>query len=413
MIILIPAFEPDAALPDLVRDLFAADPRLVVLVVDDGSGPRFAAVFETARRSGATVIGYPHNRGKGQALKTGFGYAERHHPGEAVVCADSDGQHAVPDILRVAARVLGISGVVGGSSGSGGPGGCGACGGGGDPQDECRDDRHASGPAMVLGERTFDGEVPVRSRLGNALTRTLFRYSAGVRLHDTQTGLRGYPAALLPWLRSVRGDRYEYELNLLLHAGQAGYRIDSVEISTIYLAGNSSSHFRPLVDSARIYAPLLRFSLSSLAAFGIDLAAFVVLGFLTESLLLTVVGARLISSFINFLSNRSLVFPDGRHRPLLPAASRYFGLVVALLAANYAAILVLTVAGMPDVPAKVLTEILLFAVSFTAQQRFLSGRGKGHPGTAHMRGSGPAQPRHRLRVDRRERTTAHLLENTP
>lgn len=350
MIILIPAYQPDAALPRLVANLLSVDPRLVVLVVDDGSGTGFTAVFDDARRVGATVIGYPANRGKGQALKTGFGYVQRHHPGEGVVCADSDGQHSVPDILRVAARL--------------------------------REEGHcprSAGSTMVLGERRFDGDVPVRSRLGNALTRTLFRRAAGVRLHDTQTGLRGYPAAMLPWLQSVRGNRYEYELNLLLQAGRAGHRIDSVPISTIYLTGNSSSHFRPLVDSARIYGPLLRFSLSSLAAFGIDLAAFVVLGLLTDSLLVAVVGARLVSSSINFLMNRSLVFAGGRRRPLSAAALRYFTLVVALLAANYASIFLLTDLGLPEIAAKVTTEAMLFVVSFTIQKRFLSSRGDAVP----------------------------------
>jgi putative flippase GtrA len=350
MIILIPAYHPDATLPQLVGDLLAADSRLTVLVVDDGSGPRFAPVFDDARRAGATVIGYPSNRGKGQALKTGFGYVERHHSGEGVVCADADGQHTALDILRIAARVH----EVGGTSHS----------------------TSSTASTMVLGERAFDGNVPVRSRLGNVLARTLFRHAAGVRLHDTQTGLRGYPAAVLPWLQSVRGDRYEYELNLLLQAGPAGHRIDTIGISTIYTAGNRSSHFRPLIDSARIYAPLLRFSLSSLAAFGIDLAAFVVLGLLMDSLLMAVIGARVISSSINFLANRRLVFADGRHRPLPAAALRYFTLVLALLAANYAGIFLLTDAGVLEVVAKVLTEVLLFLVSFTVQRRFLSSKEK-------------------------------------
>lgn len=346
MIILIPAYQPDGALPRLVTDLLSADQRLVVLVVDDGSGPAFASVFDDARHAGATVIGYPRNRGKGQALKTGFGYAQRHHPGKSVVCADSDGQHAVPDILHVAARVR-----------------------------DAKSTSHSTSPiasTMVLGERAFEGDVPVRSRFGNALTRTLFRLAAGVRLHDTQTGLRGYPAAMLPWLCSVRGDRYEYELNLLLQAGQPGYQIDSITISTIYRTGNSSSHFRPLLDSARIYAPLLKFSLSSLTAFGIDLAAFVVLGLLTDSLLVAVIGARVLSSSVNFLTNRRLVFAEGRHRPLSAAALRYFTLVLALLAANYAGIFLLADLGVPEVAAKILTEVLLFVASFTVQRRFLS-----------------------------------------
>lgn len=379
VIILVPAYEPDGKLPHLVDELLSADPRLLVLVIDDGSGPGFSPVFDDARRAGATVIGYPSNRGKGQALKTGFGYIERHYPSHGVVCADSDGQHAVPDILRVAARVQ--------TAAAGEPG---------------------TGSTMVLGERTFDGQVPVRSRLGNAVTRALFRCVAGVDLHDTQTGLRGYPASMLRWLRSVRGDRYEYELNLLLRARQAGHLIDSVGISTIYLTGNSSSHFRPVRDSVRIYAPLLKFSMSSLAAFGIDLTAFVVLGLFTGSLLVSVVGARIISASVNFLANRHLVFAEGRTRPLSMAALRYITLAVALLLANVASVFLLSDLGMPQVMAKILTEVLLFGVSFTVQRRFLSGTRS----AVLIPGWGAAQRRHRGRHEH-GRTSTDILENTP
>ena len=108
---------------------------------------------------------------------------------------------------------------------------------------------------MVLGTRNFTADVPARSRFGNAATRLLFTLATGERLSDTQTGLCGYPAAMIPWLRSVRGERYEYELNLLLEAKQAGYFIHTVDIAMVYLDHNSGSHFRPLADSARICSP--------------------------------------------------------------------------------------------------------------------------------------------------------------
>ena len=99
MIVLIPAYEPDHRLVGLVDELHDAGQRVVV--VDDGSGPAYAAVFEAVRRRGGTVLTHPVNRGKGAALKTGFQYAG----GDDVVCADADGQHRVEDILRVAAQV--------------------------------------------------------------------------------------------------------------------------------------------------------------------------------------------------------------------------------------------------------------------------------------------------------------------
>ena len=230
MIVLVPAYEPDERLVDLVRDLLAADPALHVLVVDDGSGPAFGAVFGAAADLGAVVVRHAVNRGKGRALKTGFHHAAAIWPGEDVVCADSDGQHAP------AARARG-----------GRPGG-----------------RVAT--AMVLGSRRFTGPVPSRSKLGNGLTRRLFFLTTGIDLTDTQTGLRAYPAEMLGWLCEVEGERFEYELELLLRARDAGHAIVEVPISTIYLDDNASSHFRPVRDSARVYAPLLRFAASSALA---------------------------------------------------------------------------------------------------------------------------------------------------
>lgn len=172
-------------------------------------------------------------------------------------------------------------------------------------------------------------------------------------------------------MRSVPGDRFEYELSLLLRARGAGYGIDEVEIATIYLEENASSHFRPVADSVRIYAPLLKFSLSSLGAFALDTVALLLLHSLTGSLLVSVVGARAVSSGANFLANRRLVFdPDHRTR-LGTAAVHYWALVLVLLAANASMLWALTQAGTGLLAAKVLTEAVLFVVSFQVQRRFV------------------------------------------
>lgn len=337
MIILIPAYEPDHQLPALIRAIRDAEPAVAVVVVDDGSGPAYKDVFDGVRNLGCHVIGYTRNRGKGFALKTGFGFIADHLAGQDVVCADSDGQHTIVDILRVAAAVASAGG----------------------------------SPAMVLGTRNFTGNVPARSKFGNAATRLLFRLATGERITDTQTGLRGYPAAMLPWLRSVRGERYEYELNLLLEAKQAGCAIRTVDIATVYLDHNSGSHFRPVADSVRIYAPLLKFLASSFSAFLVDTVVFLLLTLVTDSLLVAVLGARAVSSAVNFLVNRRLVFNHGRDRPVSAAGLRYFSLVAVLLAANYGLLSVLGALSVAALPAKVLTEIVLLTVSYAMQQRYL------------------------------------------
>jgi putative flippase GtrA len=263
-----------------------------------------------------------------------------------VVCADSDGQHTIVDILRVAAAVR-------------------------------SDPAQPGSPVMVLGTRSFTGNVPARSRLGSNATRLLFTLATGERISDTQTGLRGYPASMLPWLRAVHGERYEYELNLLLEARQAGYAIEGVDIATVYLDHNSGSHFRPLADSARIYAPLIKFLASSFTAFLVDTVMFLILNAATDSLVLAVVGARAVSSAVNFAVNRRLVFRHGREKPAAQTGVGYFSLVLVLLAANFGLIAAFEAVSLSPLAAKILAEIALLAVSYVVQQRFLFAKSAG------------------------------------
>ncbi|MDR6639135.1 bifunctional glycosyltransferase family 2/GtrA family protein [Paenarthrobacter nitroguajacolicus] len=366
MIILIPAYEPDHQLTSLVRSLREADPWLTIVVVDDGSGPDYKETFDDAARLGCHVLSYAVNGGKGHALKSGFAFIAERFPGHDVVCADSDGQHGVADILAVADRVRRVT------------------------------------ASMVLGCRNFTGDVPARSKFGNTVTRWLFRLATGQQISDTQTGLRGYRADMIPWLLTVRGQRYEYELNLLLESKQAGYGIDTVDIATVYVDDNSGSHFRPVADSVRIYAPLLKFLASSFSAFLVDTVVFLVLSAATDSLLLAVVGARVISAGINFMVNRRLVFEHGRDTSLRAAVTGYVALVLVLLSANYVLIWALTSVAVPQLLAKLATEMTLLGISYAVQQRFLFGRGKRaeptetDPTETHIPALVPAQFQHSM-----------------
>jgi hypothetical protein len=147
----------------------------------------------------------------------------RHPHLHGVVTADADGQHAVEDIVRVA---------------------------------EALADR---GREAVLGVRALDVEsVPWRSRLGNRLTRGLFRVLTRASVTDTQTGLRGFPMEMLPTLMTLPGERYEYEMTVLAHLCRKGLRPREIAIRTLYFERNARSHFDPVRDSARIYLALAR-----------------------------------------------------------------------------------------------------------------------------------------------------------
>lgn len=362
MIVLVPSYQPDRRLVQLVKDLAWID-ELDILVVDDGSGPAYAPLFAQVERIGAEVLTHPENRGKGAALRTGFAHIRGHHPGQAVVCADSDGQHTLLDILRVAAE------------------------------------SEEPGPDLVLGVRRFTGRVPLRSRFGNRVTAALFALVTGTRVTDTQTGLRGYPHRMLAWLEEVPGDRFEYELNLLLRASRERLELRQVEIATVYLADNASSHFRPLQDSLRVLRPLLGYAASSLGSFGLDAALLFLLYPVLGNLAAGVVLARLASATANFLANRHLVF-RAASAPLWPAARRYALLAAGVLAANLA-LMELATPLLGLVAAKVVTEVTLFVASYLLQSRLVFVRGRRIPlRRADLGSPSAAIPVHFARVGR-------------
>ena len=373
MIVLIPSFEPTERLAHVVSQLHGQASVTTILIVDDGSGPAFAGIFSRARQLGATVIGYQVNAGKGHALKFGFGWIATHLPHQVIVCADSDGQHAPADVMRVAAEaeihpdrlILGVRQVT-----HSGPVSTSMDGAALPTVDDSHGEQHAGAP------------IPWRSRFGNSLTRLMFRGATGTDVSDTQTGLRAFDMNALPWLCNIAGERFEYELNVLLEATQAGWVLAEVPITTIYEPSNPSSHFRPLRDSGRIYRPLLGhllrhrlrrvtgFTASGLLSFCLDFALVIVLQALGSGLLLSVVVARLVSATVNFSINRKLVFAHhGRDAGLGRSAGGYFCLAGCLLGANYALMWLGTQAmGISLVVTKLLTELVLFGVSYLVQR---------------------------------------------
>jgi glycosyltransferase involved in cell wall biosynthesis len=222
-VVVIPAFQPGGDLLDLVQGLRAGSSAPVV-VVDDGSGPRYAPLFvAVAAIAEVSVLTHASNLGKGRALRTGMEHVLRVHPSAmGVVTADADGQHAVEDVIGVIERL------------------------------------RAHPDAVILGARGFTGAVPLPNRVGNLLGRWVLARVTGLALSDAQTGLRGIPWACLPHLVELRSTGYEFETEMLLLACSRGMRIVEQPIKTIYFDGGRRSHFRPFRDSLRIAGVIAR-----------------------------------------------------------------------------------------------------------------------------------------------------------
>jgi glycosyltransferase involved in cell wall biosynthesis len=335
---LIPAYQPGETLAALIDELIglgAAD----IVVVDDGSGPQFAAVFDRIADR-VHLVRHAVNLGKGAALKTGLNYALVHFPDAAgVVTADADGQHEPADILKVACTL-----------------------------------RRNPG-ALVMGVRAFAGDVPLRSRAGNGLTRVLMHLLIGQRLADTQTGLRGVPSPLIPHLLRLQSSGYEFELDMLIACKHQGSPVLQEPIRTIYLEGNRSSHFHPIFDSMRIYFLLFRFSVLSLLTAGLDNLIFALTFHSTGSIGQSQIAARLVAMLFNYAGARTMVFHSRqRHAIVLP---KYVSLVVANGFLSYALIqLIHGRLGTGTIAAKLIAEGLLFIANFAIQRDFVFTRRK-------------------------------------
>ncbi len=332
MKIVIPAFEPDHRLLSLIHNI-RNNCSYDIVIVNDGSSPSCNEVFGEAAELGCTVLEHEQNQGKGAALKTAFSYLLNNRQQDDIVCADCDGQHSWQDILKLADVVL------------------------------------AHPESIALGCREFVGKVPARSLLGNKITSFIYSLITYKGISDTQTGLRGFSASMLSWLITLRGNRYEYEMNQLLEAKAAGYEIISLPIETIYENNNATSHFHPIRDSFRIYLPIMKFMLSSVACGIIDFIALFILNSITHNLLFSVVIARIISSLCNYFINRDLVFCSHRNTKSIV---NYYCLAIVILGCNYTLLrLFLNMVGLPLVISKLLTEGLLYFFSFLVQHKVI------------------------------------------
>lgn len=333
MTVLIPAYKPDQKLILLLKEL-KAECDYDIIVVDDGGGEEFKPVFDEVAALGVTLLTHEVNRGKGAALKTGFEYIAEHFDCGCVT-ADADGQHLVKDIIAVAKAL--------------------------EENPEC----------LILGSRAFDKNVPWRSKAGNICTRIAFNLLNSYSIGDTQTGLRGIPKGRLEEYTLLEGDRYEYEMRMLLTARERDIEIKEVIIDTVYIEENASSHFNPVKDALRVFLPVLLHGGSMFLALILDLVLFCILNALNPSFVavnfcLCWVAAAIVRG-IGLLIQRKFKMP--RKEKLLD----FLWLNVCLLAITVSVTVVLAVfLNLPAVPAKIISGFICFIIMALTRGRALS-----------------------------------------
>lgn len=272
--IIIPAYNPTAQLIQTIEGLqsFGVD---AIIVVNDGSTNSSDSIFQQAKSLGCDFLAHNVNCGKGKALKTAFQHFLNSYAKEyiGVITVDADGQHTLPDILRIKEAFL----------------------------------SHSN--SLVLGYRNFSGHnIPFRSKVGNLITCGIISFLCGERIEDTQTGLRAIGRSQLESFLQISGERYEYEINMLLETQKKGYPLYQIPIETVYYDNNQGSHFNPLKDSIKIYEIIFKYALSSLSSFAIDFSLFILLNLFSTNFILNTYIARICSSLFNYTVNKNIVF---------------------------------------------------------------------------------------------------------
>lgn len=341
--IIIPSLNPDEKLVNLVENL-TQEGYKDIIVVNDGSTDEYNKYFEKVINK-AVVLKHAVNLGKGRALKTAFNeFLNRFGEKKGVITVDSDGQHKIEDIEKVNKRLV-----------------------------ETKN-------TLILGSRNFDNKnVPFKSKFGNKITRTVFSFLTGIKITDTQTGLRGITTEYIKNLMNIPGERFEYEMNMIMYAKNNDIDIKEEPIETVYIQENKSSHFNPLTDSIKIYLIFLKYILSSIISFLVDIGLYklffnlLIKPIANYAITIATIGARIISSFINYKINKNTVFKSSSKNSII----KYYILCIIQMSisAGLVSYLYNLIGQKDEVLIKILVDVVLFFINFKIQKEWVFKKG--------------------------------------
>lgn len=339
VVVVIPTLNPNIKImSSFINELIKEFSNIVV--VNDGSRDEYSDFFKDLEKKKIVVLKHHINYGKGRALKNAMNYILNEYSDvKAIVTADSDGQHSVKDIKRIADSTK----------------------------------RHPN--AYVLGSRDFkQSNVPFKSRYGNIITRNVFKLFVGLSISDTQTGLRGMSPKVATYFLDTTGERFEYETNTLLECKEKDINIVEETIETIYIDDNSESHFNPVKDSIRIYKLFIKYILSAISSFALDIVLFALfMHFLPEEMhnkiIISTIFARVISSLYNYFVNSKVVFKKSTKSSIV----KYFILAIIQMFASgiFVDLLSKNVFSFNPTIIKIIVDSIIFIVNFFIQREWV------------------------------------------
>lgn len=333
--LIVPSLEPKEEFVSIIKEFKKVCKNIIV--VNDGSSKKYDHIFNDIKKQDVIVLKHDVNKGKGRALKTAFSYLlDNNIDFKAIVTADSDGQHVAKDIKSAGETAIKYP------------------------------DR------LILGARDFNNPDMFRkNKLGNKITCLMFKLFVGITISDTQTGLRAISKKLLREFLEVKGERFEYETNMLIYCKEGNIKIKEVPITCIYNKEEYSSHFNNLKDSFRIYSLFIKYILASLSSFAIDIILFALLKSVLDvkySILLATIIARIISSLYNYFVNAKLVFKKATKSSII----KYYSLVVIQMFISGICVSLLdSHMKMDTTMIKLLVDVIIFIVNFVIQREWV------------------------------------------
>ncbi len=215
--IVIPAYNEEATIKDLIRSVLKQQPDLL-LVVNDASDDKTADVLLAMNSDDLfQIVHNPQNSGKAASLWRGFDYAIEQNF-DAVITMDGDGQHRAEDISAML-------------------------------------DNYLSQPqSLIIGARERNLKTqPLGRFLANRFANFWISWAAGYAVADSQSGFRLYPVSLLKKLGSLKNSEgFVFESEVIIEAAWQGHYTRIVSIPTIYHKNRRASHFKAWQDIKKI-----------------------------------------------------------------------------------------------------------------------------------------------------------------
>lgn len=339
--IVLPSFNPSEKIIDITK-LLIEKGFTSIIVVDDGSNIESKEYFDILQNyKECKILRHYKNYGKGRALKTAFNYYFNNYPDNiGVITIDDDNQHSIEDICKCSEQLL----------------------------------KHNN--KLILGCRNFNEEnIPFKSRMGNKITRFIFKVLCGIKVSDTQTGLRAIPNNVLLQFLDIEGERYEYETEMLIQTKIKNIQISEINIQTIYIDNNSKSHYNPLKDSLKIYKLIFKYISISIFSALIDLGVFTVLVYAlrtinAKSIFISTLIARIISSLFNFNANKKIVFNCNKNTK--KTMLKYYILLASQMFCSFIGVYsISSLLFLNTTFIKIIVDILLALISFNIQREWV------------------------------------------